>query len=94
MLEVLGQSVVCCLEMDQHKKRRRTRILHIRRDRFLTLLGSVIIFVTFIAKEGIGESLKDLVSAMDLAESRFVLRQDIASTVRNRLPPTSPFVNS
>jgi hypothetical protein len=84
------------LEMDQHKKRGLRRWAeHVRqvrrRDRFLTLLGSVIIFVTFIVKEGISESLKDLVSSIDTAENFFVLREDIAFRSSKRpLPTTSP----
>jgi hypothetical protein len=73
------RSVVCYLEMDQHKKRRRRRwALHIRRDRFLTLFGSLIVFVTFVTKEGISDSLKDLVSSVENAHNLFTIREDIA----------------
>jgi hypothetical protein len=66
--------------MDQHKKRRRRRgYLHIRKERLLTLLGSLIIFATFIVKEGVGENLKDLTSSIESAKNIFVLREDIAS---------------
>jgi len=52
--------------------------IHIRRDRLFTLLGSVIIFATFVAKEGIGENLKDVVSSIDNAINLFLIRQDAA----------------
>jgi hypothetical protein len=42
--------------MDQHKKRRLRRwVKSVRRDRLLTLVGSLLIFVTFIVKEAIGD---------------------------------------
>jgi hypothetical protein len=65
--------------MDQHKKRRLQRWALHRRDRFLTLLGSLIIFATFVVKEGVGENQKDLVSSIAMAQQSFILRGDIAS---------------
>jgi hypothetical protein len=61
------------------------KMLHIRRDRFLTLLGSVIIFVTFVLQEGISENLRDLVSNVGTAENLFILRHDTVSRAANRI---------
>ena len=83
--------VVCCLKMDQHKKRRRRRwALQFRRDRFLTLLGSLIIFVTFIVKEGIGENLKDLVSSIETAQNVFAIREAIVYSADKTSQSSAP----
>jgi hypothetical protein len=63
---------------------------YIRHDRFFTLLGSVIIFVTFVAKEGVAEKLKDSVSSMEAAESLSILRRDIAFGQTNGKPLPNP----
>jgi hypothetical protein len=75
--------------MNSNAKNRREKVLRIRRDRFLTLLGSLIIFATFIVKEGISENLKDLVSSIETAENTFTLRQETAYRLSNGkyLPP-------
>jgi len=79
--------------MDQHKKRRLRRwTLNVRRrrDRVLTLLGSIITFITFIVKEGIGENLKDQVSSIETAQNLYAIRDDIAmSTNRAAISQSS-----
>ena len=49
-----------------------------RIQKALTLVGSLIIFATFIVKEGIGDNLKDVVSGIESAKTRFQLRDDIS----------------
>jgi len=68
------------------------KTFYIRHDRFFTLLGSFLIFATFITKEAIGENLKDLVSRMDTAENLFVIREDLAFSLNNA-KPWSPLLN-
>jgi hypothetical protein len=65
------------------------KAFYIRHDRFFTLLGSLIIFVTFVVKEGISDNLKDLVSSIQTAENMFSLRQETAYRLNNdkSLPP-------
>jgi hypothetical protein len=63
--------------MDQHKKRRLRRwAKSVRRDRLLTLVGSLLIFVTFIVKEAIGD-YKDLVSQIELAQYVTEIRREV-----------------
>jgi hypothetical protein len=65
------------------------RTLHIRHDRFFTLLGSFIVFATFVVKEGISENFKDLVSSIQTEENMFSVRQETAYRLSNgkSLPP-------
>jgi hypothetical protein len=63
---------------------------YIRHDRFFTLLGTVIIFITFIAKEGFSDKLKDSVSSMEAAESLSILRRDIAFGQTDGKPLPNP----
>jgi hypothetical protein len=52
-----------------------------RHDRILTLVGALIVFSTFMVKEGIREHLKDLIDALDAAQAIFVMEratQDLA----------------
>lgn len=49
-----------------------------KRVHLLTILGGLIVFVTFVTKEGVVEHWKETVSAVDLAEYRF--RANSAST--------------
>ena len=51
-------------------------VVYLRHDRFFTLLDTFLIFVTFIAKETIGENLKDLATTLETAQNVFVLRHD------------------
>ena len=59
------------------KRRANRHYKHDRRSRFLTLLGSLIIFATFVVKEGISENLRDLVSSIDTAENLYIMRDDM-----------------
>jgi hypothetical protein len=68
--------------MDQHKKRRLRRwAKSVRRDRLLTLVGSLLIFVTFIVKEAIGD-YKDLVSQIELAQYVTEIRSEVENYSR------------
>jgi len=69
---------------------RRPDTFYLRHDRFFTLLGTVIIFFTFIAKEGFSDKLKDSVSSMEAAESLAILRRDIAFGQTNSKPLPNP----
>src|SRR5882672_6760922 len=51
-----------------------------RHNRLLTFAGALIVFVTFLVKEGKRESLKDLADSVDAAESVFVIRSDSFTT--------------
>jgi hypothetical protein len=51
-----------------------------RHNRLLTFAGALIVFVTFLVKEGKRESLKDLADSVDAAESVFVIRSDNFTT--------------
>jgi hypothetical protein len=44
--------------------------------RFLTLIGALIVFVTFVVKEGMNEHLKSVVDSLDLANQLFAIRGD------------------
>ena len=48
--------------------------------RLVTFIGALIVFVTFIVKDGLREQLKDLVSSIDSAESVFAIRNDATTT--------------
>jgi hypothetical protein len=51
-----------------------------RHSRLLQFLGALIVFTTFIVKEGLRDQLKDLISATDTAQNTFTLRNDIAAS--------------
>jgi hypothetical protein len=91
-LEKVHVEVVAQDGTDRMTKPRRGKALRIRRDRIFTLLGSLVIFATFVVKEGIGENLKDLVSSIETAENLFILREDTAFRVNlgKPLPTPSP----
>jgi hypothetical protein len=77
---------------DGEKPQADHKAFYVRHDRFFTLLGSFIIFLTFIVKEGIGENLKNLASSIGSAENMFSLRQETAnrlSSVKSLPPPWS-----
>lgn len=80
------------LRMAQQTADEHTKMSHLRLNRFLTLLGSLIVFVTFVAKEGISDNLKDLVSSIETAENLFTLRQETTyrlSSAKSLPPPWS-----
>jgi hypothetical protein len=45
-----------------------------------------LIFITFIAKESIGEYCKDLLSGVEKAEDMFVIRGKFADSLNNGKP--------
>ena len=53
-------------------------------DRLVTVVGAIIIFVTFIAKEWYGENLKDLKQSIDSGQAVFVLQNE-NRTIQQRL---------
>jgi hypothetical protein len=52
--------------------------------RWFTFIGAIIVFVTFVAKEVLSDNLKDLVGALENAQTLFELRGD-NSTIRNQI---------
>jgi hypothetical protein len=56
-----------------------SRLFFRRHNRLLTFTGALIVFVTFLVKEGKRESLKDLGDSVDAAESVFVIQSDSLS---------------
>jgi hypothetical protein len=51
------------------------RFIH-KYDRLLSVLGALIIFLTFLAREGFRDELKELVDSIDAAQSVFLIRSD------------------
>lgn len=51
------------------------RFIH-KHDRLLSTLGALIIFFTFLAREGFRDELKELVDSIDAAQSVFLIRSD------------------
>jgi len=45
-------------------------------DRLVTIVGAIIIFVTFVSKEWCGENLKDLKESIDSGQAVFVLQNE------------------
>jgi hypothetical protein len=60
----------------QNRAETEPKTFYLRHDRFFTLLGTFLIFATFIAKETISDNLKDLASSLEAAQNVFVLRHD------------------
>jgi DNA-binding transcriptional MerR regulator len=52
----------------------------VRHHRTLTFIGALVVFVTFVVKDGLREQLKDLVSSISTAESVFAIRNDTSTT--------------
>lgn len=46
-------------------------------SRVITFLGAVIVFATFVVKDGFRENLKNLTDSIDSAESVFLIRSDL-----------------
>jgi hypothetical protein len=55
-----------------------------KHSRFLSFVGALIVFATYIIKEGVREDLKDLISSIATAESTFKVRADNGS-IQNQL---------
>jgi hypothetical protein len=49
-----------------------------RHDRWLTLVGAFIVFVTFVMKDGLGEKWRGTAETIDMAEYIYGIRQDTA----------------
>jgi hypothetical protein len=47
-----------------------------RHSNAMTIIGALIVFVTFVVKEAIGDNLREYVQSLHEAQSVFVLRQD------------------
>lgn len=58
----------------------RFKIFFVKHRRLMTFTGALIVFVTFVVKDGLREQLKDLVSSIDSAENVFAIRNDTATT--------------
>jgi len=52
-----------------------------RHRRLLPLVGAIVIFATFIIKEGVRDHLKELAETVDSAQSIFLIRKDNIRTV-------------
>lgn len=50
----------------------------VKHSGFVTVIGGVIVFVTFMVHEGLQEHLRALVDSIDSAENNFLLRDEIA----------------
>ena len=68
------------LGRDWFPKRPRLKELLTQHRRLVTFIGALIVFVTFVVKDGLREQLKDLVSSIDSAESVFAIRNDANTT--------------
>jgi hypothetical protein len=47
-----------------------------KHDRLLSVIGAIIIFITFLVREAIRDDLKELVNSIDAAEGVFMIRSD------------------
>jgi hypothetical protein len=52
------------------------KLLFQRHRQLVKYLGAVIVFATFVAKDGKRDTLKDLVASLETAENTFVLREE------------------
>ena len=63
---------------------------YLRHDYVLTLLGTLLVFTTFIAKETVGEHYKDSLEAVERAQTLFLIREEFANALSDTKP--LPFV--
>jgi hypothetical protein len=68
------------LAKDWVAKEPRLKTILTKHHRTLTLLGALIVFITFVVKDGLRERLKDLVSSIESAQNVFAIRNDTAIT--------------
>jgi hypothetical protein len=68
------------LDNDWIPEEARLKIFLGQHRRLMTFTGALIVFVTFVIKDGLREQLKDLVSSIDSAESVFAIRNDTSMT--------------
>jgi hypothetical protein len=57
---------------------------YMRHDPFFTLLGTILIFITFIAKESVGEYFKESLTSIEKAEDMFVIRGKFADSLSDK----------
>lgn len=64
-----------------------------RRQKALPLIGALIIFATFVTKEGIGDNVKDLASKIDTAKNVFAIRQQVVLARMQSPSPPNPIID-
>jgi len=71
---------------------------YMRHDPFFTLLGTILIFITFIAKESVGEYFKESLTSIEKAEDMFIMRGKFADSLSNKrfifLPEASLYMSA
>lgn len=67
---------------EQTRWRRQLRSYVRAHDRLLTFVGALIVFTTFIVKDGLRDRLKDLDDSIERAETVFAQRTDIGEVIR------------
>jgi hypothetical protein len=72
-----------------HKTLREIRSFVRRHTRLLELLGLLVVFITFVIKDGIRDQLKDRVSTLATSEASFLIRREI-STVSHKIDELKP----
>jgi hypothetical protein len=72
-----------------HKRLRTIRSFVRRHTRLLELSGLLVVFITFVIKDGIRDQLKDRVSTLVTSEASFLTRQEI-STVSHKIDELKP----
>jgi hypothetical protein len=70
------------LPLDENWIPRQARVKRFltKHRRVMTFVGALIVFVTFVVKDGVRERLKDLAASINSAESVFAIRNDTATT--------------
>jgi hypothetical protein len=63
-----------------------TENFYLRHDYIFTLLGTLLVFATFIAKETIGEHYKDSLEAIEKAQDLFLIREEFANALSDTQP--------
>jgi hypothetical protein len=66
----------------RHSTSQAIKTWYARHQRFLTLSGAVIVFTTFVVKEGFREHLRDLVSSIEAAETNYAIGRGTSRTLR------------
>ncbi len=63
----------------------RSRSYFRRHKRALTIVGALIVFATFVVKDGIRDDLKDRLDTINQAETTFNIRQDTNREIESRI---------
>jgi hypothetical protein len=66
-----------------------TKNFYLRYDYVFTLLGTLLVFTTFIAKETVGEHYKDSLEAVERAQTLFLIREEFANALSDTKPLTA-----